>query len=159
MRVIRQLVWCVLFSAFCSGISFAQNQTSVGTDESRSLGDIARQYRQNKQANATPGEARAAHSLTSEEEQDRYEDEIKGLLQRRDFDGLEKTADSVRRNKSRFPGGVWKLYDFYEALQTPAGGRPGIRSRLECSPGGLETVRNVETPVRNRASSHGTGIS
>jgi len=127
MRAIVRLVWCVLFSAFCFDISLAQAQVSPGADENKSLGDVARQYRQQKQANPAPGQLNVRPfqvpvSFASEVEQESYKSEVGSMLRRSDFDALEKEADSVRRNKSRFPGGVWKLYVFYEGLEGPFGG-------------------------------------
>jgi hypothetical protein len=45
------------------------------------------------------------------------------LLSHHDFDGVEHAADIARSNKSRFPGGPWKLYVFYDTISKPVGGR------------------------------------
>ena len=145
MPILRQLVICALFSTLCVDTSFAQAAMPSGTDDSRSsLGDIARQYRQKKQATSTPGQVGVAPpaTLNSEDEQERYKAEVAGLLSRNDFDGLEKTADSVRRNKTRFPGGVWKLYVFYEGVERPFAGERATDAEWEAH---LETLKRWAT--------------
>lgn len=147
MRAIVRLVWCVLFSAFCFHISLAQAQVSPGTDENRSLGDVARQYRQQKQANIAPGQVivrpfQVPVSFASEVEQGSYKSEVGSMLKRSDFDALEKEADSVRRSKSRFPGGVWKLYVFYEGLEGPFGGELATDAEWEAH---IETLKHWAT--------------
>lgn len=120
MRLLAPTLVCVV----SLGMSFAQTSNLPATPDDRSLGAIAREYRQHKQANTAPGGDRSQSSAppSSEELQDRYMREIKLLLDQGNLDRLEKEADGARRNKTRFPGGVWKLYVFYEALGEPAGG-------------------------------------
>jgi tetratricopeptide (TPR) repeat protein len=49
-------------------------------------------------------------------------DDVRRRVLREDFAGLEQIADAVRSSKARFPGGGWKLFRFYEALnRVPAG--------------------------------------
>ena len=50
-----------------------------------------------------------------------YRAEIRQLMNAGNFDQLDHTADLARSNKSRFPGGVWKLYIFYDELSAPVG--------------------------------------
>jgi hypothetical protein len=49
----------------------------------------------------------------------RYKDTIVDLLQRQKFDDLDCIAHAARVNKTRFPGGTWKLTIIYAALESP----------------------------------------
>jgi hypothetical protein len=118
-----QLSWVLLFLSL--GAPFAQTQS----DDNRSLGDIAREARTEKSLkphqDASPHsphmrELIADMSVTNPEE---YRGQMTELLSHQDFDGLEHAADTARSNKSRFPGGPWKLYFFYDAVSKPSGGR------------------------------------
>lgn len=40
-------------------------------------------------------------------------------LVQKNYDALDQTAREARASKSRFKGGVWKLYSFYDALSKP----------------------------------------
>jgi hypothetical protein len=48
-----------------------------------------------------------------------YEHEIAGLLSRGEYDQLEQAARDDRQGKGRLVGGVWRLFDFYDALTNP----------------------------------------
>jgi len=52
----------------------------------------------------------------------KYRAGVQNLLAQQRFDELEKLANSDRAEKSRFKGGVWKLYVFYQGLKQPAEG-------------------------------------
>ena len=45
-----------------------------------------------------------------------YRSAVAGLLQLEDFKQLDCIADSIRSNKSRFPGGFWQLRSFYRGV-------------------------------------------
>ena len=60
-----------------------------------------------------------------------YRAEIRQLMNAGNFDQLDHTADLARSNKSRFPGGVWKLYIFYDELRYAGGRGAGVGSRME----------------------------
>lgn len=48
-----------------------------------------------------------------------YKNQIVGLLARGEYDRLERAARDDREGKGRVVGGVWRLYDFYDALTNP----------------------------------------
>jgi hypothetical protein len=48
-----------------------------------------------------------------------YELRIRSLFASADYDQLEQEARDARSSKDRLTGGVWRLYDFYEALSYP----------------------------------------
>ena len=50
-----------------------------------------------------------------------YRSQLRGLLEREDFKQLDCIADSMRTNKSRFPGGKWQLYSFYRGVSEVPG--------------------------------------
>lgn len=117
-----QLSCVLLFLSL--NVVFGQTQT----DDNRSLGDVARETREQvrlKPHDATP---RALHMREliadmSINDPGDYASQMTDLLKRQDFDGLEHAADMARSTKSRFPGGPWKLYVFYDSVGKPVGGR------------------------------------
>jgi hypothetical protein len=50
-----------------------------------------------------------------------YKEAITDLLERLDFDKLDRISDAARSSKARFPGGLWKLHNIYSALDEPEG--------------------------------------
>lgn len=50
---------------------------------------------------------------------DEYQDVVARLFTREEFDQLDCLADSARSFKARFAGGMWKLHNFYTALDSP----------------------------------------
>jgi len=143
MRVIRQFMLCALFAVGCFGISFAQVTTSPDNSEN-SLGDVARQYRQQKQTNSASSQVmvrpfQTQVSYASEVEQENYKSQMGSMLRRNDFDALEKEANTVRRSKSRFLGGMWKLYVFYEGVEGPVGGKLASDAEWEAH---IEALKN-----------------
>jgi hypothetical protein len=118
----RSLHWMLLFLTV--GVAFAQTQSNGN----RSLGDVARQTREQKRLtaqDASPHSAWVRELIAdmSVTDPDDYRGQINELLNRQDFDGLENAAGTARSSKSRFPGGPWKLYVFYDAVSKPSGGR------------------------------------
>ena len=94
MRVIRQFMLCALFAVGCFGISFAQVTISPDNTEN-SLGDVARQYRQQKQTNSASSQVmvrpfQTQVSYASEVEQENYKSQMGSMLRRNDFDALGK---------------------------------------------------------------------
>ena len=120
MRFTR-LFWIFMFLPLRA--AFAQSP-----DDNRSLGDIAREAREQKLLhanNVTPHSARIRELIADigVNDADEYRGQMLELLNREDFDGLEHAAEKASSGKGRFPGGVWKLYSFYDAISQPAGGR------------------------------------
>lgn len=139
MRVRRVVLFLAFFSA---AVCWAQTDSG---DNTRSLGDVARETRAlreqnakhaqateltgNTQAPEATGQARKkdVKAIVAEFSQDNfvnnnevvYQWHIRELFKKRDFAGLEKAAEDARSTQSRFPGGPWKLYFFYEAVTTP----------------------------------------
>jgi hypothetical protein len=116
--------WVLPFLLLLIGAAFAQTHP----DDNRNLGDVARETREEKRLKAQGASPHAAHMREliadmSVNDPEEYAGQMTELLSRQDFDGLEHAADMVRSKKSRFPGGTWKLYVFYEAVSKPSGGR------------------------------------
>jgi Domain of unknown function (DUF4034) len=57
-------------------------------------------------------------------EEDPYEDLIRSYLAKGDFDRLDAEAHQARVGKTRFTGGVWKLFSFYFAVANVPEGNP-----------------------------------
>lgn len=106
------------------GAAFAQAQT----DANRSLGDVARETREQNRLKTQDASPQASHmreliaDMTVNDPEE-YAGQMVELLKRQDFDGLEHAAEIARSSKSRFPGGTWKLYIFYDSVSKPLGGR------------------------------------
>jgi hypothetical protein len=100
------------------------------------LGDIARQYR----GSQTPSRPSSEPSTTASSEpsaplqagdddgQTSYQRVVQEMLSRSDYEALDAEANRVGESKERFPGGVWKLFVFYEAVADPDGGKDASRS-------------------------------
>jgi tetratricopeptide (TPR) repeat protein len=56
------------------------------------------------------------------ETEEKYEVEVRQMIDGSRFDSLDKEADRVRASKQRTVGGVWKLYLLYEVISAPIGG-------------------------------------
>ncbi len=90
-------------------------------DENRSLGDVARETREHNRLKAQDANPQAIHireliANMGGNNPAEYAEQMAELLSHHDFDGVEHAADIARSNKSRFPGGPWKLYVFYDAI-------------------------------------------
>jgi len=48
-----------------------------------------------------------------------FETTVRNLLNEEKFAQLEEIADAARSQKTRFPGGAWKLHSFYSVVQGP----------------------------------------
>ena len=115
----RQLAILLAFSCCLAGASCRGTQASARLD-SRALLQIAREYRPSKHANqvlaAAPLTERRKASAEALQTEQEYEGPIKQYFRQGNFDQLEKAASEARDGKSRVVGGVWKIFDFYDAV-------------------------------------------
>ncbi len=122
-----RLRFSVFLSLICLAIStlaLAQTQSSSQTP---TLADLARMAREKKSTPAatslpTPESAPVLGATASNDSADEFETQVKRWMVRGDFDALEQAAEQARASKSRFAGGAWKLYCFYDALGAPPAG-------------------------------------
>ena len=107
----------------------------IQTQAQQSLGDVARQLRATKPQETTPvpssanslafpqprtatGPDRAAKD--GQAEADKYLAEVRELFAQERFDQIDFMAHTARTEKSRFPGGGWKLFTLYLGLGAPS---------------------------------------
>lgn len=125
----RQLTVLLVLSVCLAGTSCRRTQASAHID-SRALLQIVRDYNPSKQPTPAPATApRPAQPKISTENlqtEQEYESPIKQDFSQGKFDQLEKAASEARKGKGRVIGGVWKLYDFYDAI-----GKTFIRDRAD----------------------------
>lgn len=114
---------------------------SLYSQDTPSLGDIARRIRNEKGKTeapvaapapaASPDKPAAAagdfapYSTRQEYELhsvDRYEDGIRGLFEKEKFETLDQTADKARSSRARLQGGFWTIHIIYAPLTQPANG-------------------------------------
>jgi hypothetical protein len=97
------------------------------------LGDIARRIRAGKEDGTPPAadktgakrQAAAANSnvnatmtLLGERDEAAYATRVKTQLEQEHFKVLDDAASADRFGKTRFPGGGWRLYTFYSAVES-----------------------------------------
>ena len=112
---------------------------SVRLAAQESLGEKARRIRAEKEnaqagqpANGQKQMSPAAADLTAtvgliqETDAAKYQEGVRLLLEQERFRVLEDVAAGERVNKTRFTGGEWKLWWFYNALASPAGKGRGV---------------------------------
>ena len=67
--------------------------------------------------------AQVAPAAQTQEQADkqerRFQKQVEGLLVAEQFDDLDQMADGFRREKTRTPGGGWRLREFYGLLDAP----------------------------------------
>jgi hypothetical protein len=71
---------------------------------------------------------RPISSSTIADDEDLYVSQIRKYVNLQNFDELEKTANEARIGKSRFVGGVWKLFAFYLAVGRIPDGEPSTEA-------------------------------
>ena len=115
----RQLAVLLALIVCLAGNSCRRTHASAHID-SAALLQIVRAYNPSKQASPAPTTASrpaqpkiSTENLQTEQE---YESPIKQDFSQAKFDQLEKAASEARMGKGRVIGGVWKLYDFYDAI-------------------------------------------
>jgi hypothetical protein len=135
--------------AFPVMIAFLLTTTACYAQDSPSLGETARKLRaeMNRPTKTAPvsrtakqddstSDVKIGNGLNSDAASDisaieKYKAAIAELLHEEKFDDLEQIAAEARLNKTRFSGGVWKLYIFYQALRTPPPGQVNWNVHLE----------------------------
>lgn len=153
MRIHRLLLILLVLSAAGCWAQVETNQVETGED-TRSLGDVARETRAHRQQSQRQIEqdgsvqqsrrtevSELAAELSINNEDD-YEGEIRELLAQQDFARLEHKAELARTGQGRFPGGVWKLYAFYEAVSTPPTGKHATEAEWDQHLGTLKRWNN-----------------
>jgi hypothetical protein len=108
-----------------------------------SLGDIARRIRAGKSDDAaspadkttarprttpTAAELNAISDLLAEKDETAYSTRVQTQLEQEKFTVLDDVAAAERAGKTRFPGGGWKLYTFYSAVESPRGKPPATEA-------------------------------
>ena len=127
----RTIVWALF------ALSLAPLPPKIQAQES--LADKARRIRARKEQEESaskPGAAKqlsptaadlsATVNLIAETDPEKYSAGIRDLLQQDRFVVLDDVSAGERVNKTRFPGGEWKLHTLYEALATPGGTSRGV---------------------------------
>ncbi|HEY2915114.1 MAG TPA: hypothetical protein VGK21_17230 [Candidatus Angelobacter sp.] len=99
-----------------------------------SLGDVARRIRASKgedpsspadKTSATPrtlpttADLNAITILMGEKDEAAFGTRVRTQLEQENFLVLDSIAADARLGRTRFPGGGWKLYTFYSAVETP----------------------------------------
>jgi hypothetical protein len=68
----------------------------------------------------------ATVGLIQESDPAKYQEDVRLMLEQERFRVLDDVAAGERVNKTRFAGGEWKLWAFYDALGSPAGKGRGV---------------------------------
>jgi hypothetical protein len=105
---------CLFLAVFAPAISHSQELRQSSPAAANATGNVGDQT-PGKQA-AQPGTPSAARVEEAEEE---YQDRIANYFNQQNYEQLEKEAQEARTSKARFPGGGWRLFFFYEALDAP----------------------------------------
>jgi hypothetical protein len=123
-RLIYGCIWLALAGSF-AGVRVAAQE---------SLGEIARKIRAGKEEDApsptdkTTAKRQSAPAMTdvnatlnllSERDETAYATRVRTQLEQEHFKVLDDAAAADRFGKTRFPGGGWRLYTFYSAVESP----------------------------------------
>jgi hypothetical protein len=108
-----------------------------------SLGDVARKIRSAKGDDSssaadktvarprtapTAAELKAITDLLAERDETAYGTRVRTQLEQENFMVLDDVAIAERAGKTRFPGGGWKLFTFYSAVESPKGKPPATEA-------------------------------
>jgi hypothetical protein len=112
----------VLGIVFCV-ISCARHPTFAYQDAGP-LAEIARTYGQGSRQPSLKLIAQSQTTVAADigDAEAEYKPKIAAFLVLKDYDALEREAADARTRKTRFSGGVWKLFSFYDALSDPVAG-------------------------------------
>ncbi|MCU1254683.1 MAG: hypothetical protein JWM83_982, partial [Candidatus Angelobacter sp.] len=107
------------------------------------LGDVARKIRSAKGDDSssaadktvarprtapTAAELKAITDLLAERDETAYATRVRTQLEQENFMVLDDVAIAERAGKTRFPGGGWKLFTFYSAVESPKGKPPATEA-------------------------------
>lgn len=94
-----------------------------------SLGDVARATRATKEVRVHATRVLTVENARGDNSgETSYRETVAEILERSDFAALEAEANHVRDGKERLPGGLWKLYIFYDTVASPVtGGQPSTK--------------------------------
>src|SRR5690242_1571908 len=127
----------------CVGLALAAATVMTGAGVAQeSLGDVARRIRAGKedgtptadktgtkrQSAAGGNDVTATMTLLSERDEAAYAIRVKTQLEQEHFKVLDDAAAADRFGKTRFPGGGWRLYTFYSAVESPREKAPATES-------------------------------
>lgn len=116
--MLRNILLALWFVVLIIGSALAQYSQELP------LGDVARANRATKESRPHATRTLNVENAAGDNGEISYREMISDMLERSDFAALEAEASHARDGKQRFPGGVWKLYTFYEAVVAPGTGRP-----------------------------------
>jgi len=122
MNVTRGLAWSLVMTLTFAAVGCVRTR-SIPRPDTTKLMALVRGYNQSPQPIETAA-VQNANELPlapsdAEEQEAEYKGRIAAALVERNYDVLEQSANDARLRKSRFTGGVWKLYSFYEAVSYP----------------------------------------
>ena len=119
MRPCKTSTISVLLILSITALSCARHPVVVQTGD-RDVIEIARKYRQGKPEDSAgstqPAMKRPVLSSTNADDEKLFEDEVRSDFSQGNFDRLDQIAQEARSKKTRFVGGVWELYGFYDAV-------------------------------------------
>ncbi|MGA8221696.1 MAG: hypothetical protein WB780_08585, partial [Candidatus Acidiferrales bacterium] len=123
MRTVEMHLMGLALGSLILVSSCTHRQTPVQQDIG-SLVAISRAYGQGGQISRSGslklvGDSQTPVPQVTGDTEEQYENQIAADLIERDYDALERAAREARVSKSRFKGGTWRLYIFYEALGHP----------------------------------------
>jgi hypothetical protein len=127
----RRAEFLLVLSLCLPAVSCIEAQTAARPPvDSAALMRAVRAYGQNTNASGAGEVLQHAQDSTNSanstrETEGEYQRAVAADLVEKNFDELERSAHEARTEKSRFSGGVWKLYGFYTALSSPIIGEQG----------------------------------
>lgn len=120
----RRSLLVVCLSAACLSLvscssSLSETVPAVSVGQLLQLADAYAGPAPAKPVTGQQMDANAAAEVDPNQTEEDYKLDILADLRQGKFDALEQAAHFARLNKTRFKGGVWKLCDFYEAVDGP----------------------------------------
>jgi Domain of unknown function (DUF4034) len=156
MSIPTRLLLAFLLSTLLLMSSCSSRQAFAQQDD-RSLTELAVTYGQARPAGATPSSEKAGETpptspvTDTADSEEAYKSQMANYLLQKNYDALEEAAHQARTNKTRFKGGAWKLYDFYDAITEP---QAGDQAPSETWDFHLERVKAWELARPDSATAH-----